>query len=528
MSKTNKQPKFLYDENTHDSVTLEEQPDNDAHIHNSETAIISIPDFDGNGQVDSADVADITSRANSIEGDELYHPLYDVDTNGTIDENDIAVVNETIGHDVPLIDQQVAQATQATMKYYGSDGQEQAIANGYIPLTQELQGHGIHYYNPVLADQLGNSEELNIEQPLGLNYNAKGELEAVFYLRFPETQEATPENPLAQIMIDPADDFPPTSFENITAEDWHNHQSVWFSGVGNSNPEEVYFEEDLPLETVASRLEEIDSQLFPESDQSYSPKFFMLHGWFHSINPDGTFATTNPDLAPYAPEELGAHGEHGDMGHEDMNHQDMNMAHGDEHGGGHQESENALIAGTDAEDGLFGTDQSDRINTFNGDDWIIGGLGDDSIWGGQGNDWLSGDEENAEGGDDMLYGGSGSDAIYGRVGNDRIFGGTGDDFLVGGTGDDLLRGGLGYDNLTGSAGGDEFVLVSGEGTDTIHNFEIDSDTIILYGGITLDDVSISQSDSNTTLNANDETLAVLSGVNADELIAASGDVFLVA
>ena len=104
-----------------DNMTYQENQD---HIHNSESAIINIPDFDGNGQVNSADVEDITLRVNSSEKDDLYHPLYDVDASSTIDENDLTSVKDTIGHDVPLIDQQIAQATQATMLYYGSGGQE--------------------------------------------------------------------------------------------------------------------------------------------------------------------------------------------------------------------------------------------------------------------------------------------------------------------------------------------------------------------------------------------------------------------
>ena len=183
MEHTTHQENQSHNEDTHNLIYEEVQTqNNDDHIHNSEAAIISIPDFDGNGEVDSADVEDLSSRIDSFEGDELYHPLYDVDANGTINEDDLTIVNETIGHEVPLIDQQIAQATQATVKYYGSDGLEQAIADGYVPMTSELAGHGIHYFNPVLAEEIGNNTELDIERPIGLNYDAEGNLVAVFYL----------------------------------------------------------------------------------------------------------------------------------------------------------------------------------------------------------------------------------------------------------------------------------------------------------------------------------------------------------
>ena len=87
------------------------------------------------------------------------------------------------------------------------------------------------------------------------------------------------------------------------------------------------------MEVIVSCLQDTDFQLFSESDQSYSPKFWMLHGWFHSLNPAGTFVNTHPDVAPYAVAEFGVHG-----GHD----------HGDS---------DPLIAGTDEREQLFGTDQ---------------------------------------------------------------------------------------------------------------------------------------------------------------------------
>ena len=126
----------------------------------------------------------------------------------------------------------------------------------------------------------------------------------------------------------------------------------------------------------------------------------------------------------------------------------------------------------------------------------------------------------------MLYGGPGHDLIFGHGGNDRLFGGTDNDQLAGGDGDDLLRGSLGHDILTGDAGSDSFVLAVGEGTDIITDFAIDSDILVLYSGIASDTISISQLDNNTALSFGDETLAILNGINSDELIAASDSVFL--
>ncbi|MEL7010938.1 MAG: hypothetical protein AAGM29_20410 [Cyanobacteria bacterium J06588_4] len=495
---------LLHEEQSHSSSINHEEM-NHHQMHGSAASILSVPDLNGDGNVDNADLRDIIARYEAVDGDDLYHPLYDLNANGEIDHEDIEEVIHAWGEDVPLLDQQIAQATQATMPYYGSGGQEQAIADGYIPSTQEAMGHGIHYYNFQLAAEIGNSEELDIEHPVGLNFDNEGNLIAVFYLRLPTTLEATPEDPLG-LTIDPADDFPPASFDTLTADDWHVHQSAWLTGVGNLDSESVYFEEAVPTEAVVSRVQQAEFQLFPESDQFYSPKFWMLHGWFHSFNPNGTFAITNPNAGLYGVEELGVHGNHG--GH---------------HGG----DSDSLIVGTDFGEGLYGTDENDRINGFGGDDWIQGGLGDDSIWGSHGNDWIRGDDDyTSEGGDDMLYGGPGDDLIFGHGGSDRLFGGTDNDRLVGGEGDDLLRGSLGFDILTGDGGSDSFVLAMGEGTDIITDFKIDYDTLVFYTGITSDTVSITQLDSNTAISFADETLAILNGINAEDLIAAGGDVFV--
>ena len=508
ISSSSKFGAILFDtNNTHITRRIkfdEVDPIDHQETEHSATPLLSVADFDGDGKVDLADIKDILSRYKSTDGDDRYHPLYDMDADGDIDKHDIIKAVSTIGEDVPLLDQQIARATQATMKYYGSKGLENAIADGYIPITQEAKGHGTHYANLSIFLETKNSEELDISHPVGLNYDEKGNLLAVFYLREPLTQQATPENPLAGILVDPANDFPPTSsFDTLSESDWHQHQSTWTTNFGNlNNPESVYFEEDVPINMIASRIEQTQFQFYPESNQFYSPKVWMLHGWFHSFNPNGTFAITNPNVALYAVEELGVHGEH---------YQE------------HQEDSDPLIAGTDEDDDLFGTDRDDRINGFGGEDRIDGGLGNDLIWGGQGNDLLKG-----EGGDDMVYGGPGNDLIYGNAGNDRLFGGTENDIITGGEGDDLLRGSLGYDLLTGNEGSDSFVLASGEGTDIITDLELEFDTIVLYAGVTTENISIDQIDDNTALGFNNETLAILIGINADDLMAARDDVFLVA
>jgi len=185
------------------------------------------------------------------------------------------------------------------------------------------------------------------------------------------------------------------------------------------------------------------------------------------------------------------------------------------------------IDGTPNNDTLVGTSGSDRINGFAGNDTIAGNLGDDTIFGGDGDDVLRGDLNKRSpqigiGGDDIIFGGAGNDRIGGKGGNDQLFGEAGDDQIWGDDGDDILRGGLGNDTLTGDdfsggSGSDTFILAINEGTDTIVDFQDDADLIGLANGLTFGQLSITQDGKNTLISVEDETLAMLKGMNANLL-----------
>jgi len=185
------------------------------------------------------------------------------------------------------------------------------------------------------------------------------------------------------------------------------------------------------------------------------------------------------------------------------------------------------IDGTPNNDTLVGTQESDRINGFGGNDTIAGNVGNDTIFGGDGDDVLRGDLNQRSpqvdiGGDDIIFGGAGNDRIGGKGGNDQLFGEAGDDQIWGDDGDDILRGGLGNDTLTGDdfsggSGSDTFILAVNEGTDTIVDFQDGADLIGLANGLTFGQLSIIQDGKNTLIGFEDETLAILKGMNANLL-----------
>ncbi|MEM6253561.1 MAG: glycerophosphodiester phosphodiesterase family protein [Cyanobacteria bacterium P01_D01_bin.156] len=180
--------------------------------------------------------------------------------------------------------------------------------------------------------------------------------------------------------------------------------------------------------------------------------------------------------------------------------------------------EPAPILGDEGENVLVGTVSNNTI---------AGGLSGDIISGGDGDDVLRGDLNSRDpqgnaGGDDLIFGGAGNDRIGGKGGNDELFGDAGDDLLWGDAGDDILRGDLGNDTLTGDnfsggSGSDTFILATGEGTDTITDFELGTDFIGLADGLTFEQLSLGQNGDSAVITVGDEDLAFLNGVTASAL-----------
>jgi Tol biopolymer transport system component/UPF0716 family protein affecting phage T7 exclusion len=191
-----------------------------------------------------------------------------------------------------------------------------------------------------------------------------------------------------------------------------------------------------------------------------------------------------------------------------------------------------LINGTSISETLLGTNLEDMIKGFGGNDIIVGGIGQDEIYGGFGNDELIGDVTNLVGDesnmDDIIYGGFGNDRLHGGGGNDFLYGNPGNDQIWGDDGDDLIWGGFGNDILTGGFGVDTFVITRGGGTDTIRDFQIGEDYLALKDGLVFASLSITQLGSQAFIsdNASNESLMLLSGVNAASLIANASNVFV--
>lgn len=125
---------------------------------------------------------------------------------------------------------------------------------------------------------------------------------------------------------------------------------------------------------------------------------------------------------------------------------------------------------------------------------VAGYTGNYYLFGGDGNDTIEAGGKSAN----HLYGEAGDDTLispstvqvtvemYGGEGSDRLFGSYNRDTLDGGAGNDELTGSFNNDILTGGAGADRFIFNADDGIDTIADFSVSDDTIVVsasnFGG----------------------------------------------
>ncbi|NEP72764.1 MAG: calcium-binding protein [Okeania sp. SIO2G4] len=112
-------------------------------------------------------------------------------------------------------------------------------------------------------------------------------------------------------------------------------------------------------------------------------------------------------------------------------------------------------------------------------------------------DDLIGTSENS-----FIYGNKGDHTLQGLDGNDLLFGGKGDDTVDGGNGVDIIGGHRGDDILIGGPGGDRFDFGLGHGDNIIVDFEDGIDIIGLQGGLSVEQLTISQIGNDTRISTN--------------------------
>ncbi len=110
------------------------------------------------------------------------------------------------------------------------------------------------------------------------------------------------------------------------------------------------------------------------------------------------------------------------------------------------------------------------------DEMIIGTSARETLWGGLGDDTMDGGGHH-----DQLHGEDGNDVLGDSHGNNGLYGGSGNDTLTGGGGHDGLDGGVDDDLISTGGGRDVVYLRSGDGQDTVTDFDVRWDKLSVDG-----------------------------------------------
>lgn len=131
---------------------------------------------------------------------------------------------------------------------------------------------------------------------------------------------------------------------------------------------------------------------------------------------------------------------------------------------------------------------TEKIQFADGTIWTVDDILAMVTTGTDGNDTLGGDYRA-----NTIYGFDGIDHVRGNGGDDFIDGGAGNDTLYGDEGADILIGGIGNDRLGGIDGSDLYIFNSGDGADTINEWNYGqpgTDTLRFGAGIARADVDM--------------------------------------
>jgi Ca2+-binding RTX toxin-like protein len=175
---------------------------------------------------------------------------------------------------------------------------------------------------------------------------------------------------------------------------------------------------------------------------------------------------------------------------------------------------NDNLYGTGANDLIGGLGGNDQIYGNGGNDYLEGNGGNDSIYGASANDYIDGGADNdtiyGNGGLDTLIGGAGNDLIYGGSQADYILGGAGDDIIYANGGGDFINSGVGSDTVWLGAGAATVVLSTGDGFDTVNNFQLADTRFQLGSGLSYSDLTFTDSANGAQISVGNDLLAVVS------------------
>ncbi len=295
--------------------------------------LISVADFNGDGEVSGRDIA-LLAREIGKGG---YYALYDRNADGVLDNLDVTLASNDMGAVSSQTDQELAQMYQRFKHFQTIDSVEQVAAMGYQPVGSALAFHGQHWTNNAGFQSIGGLREADSAIAEGLNLAFKGtEISALFW-----GQGAVPlffdasspggyssldwaidpfgQNPESEWVSQPVQAFatyPPDFFPDTTEDTWHAHAGLCITmtdegeGPQWNNYQHTTYEYCQSLPNLAKIDVSLISTGVPGGPfVNLWGNFWMLHAWLYNLNPNGVFANSHPCIDPDAQSEAELNGD---------------------------------------------------------------------------------------------------------------------------------------------------------------------------------------------------------------------------
>lgn len=314
-------------------------------------AILSQPDFNGDGIVNYKDVLIVNFKVLQGRVTGRYDAIFDRNSDGKVDALDVRATLSSIGNKSSELDLQLVEIYKDTKSFYSNFGILSAILNGYTAFTPAFQGHGEHWVNVSrIAEVLTKPKaELTHTDYIGINVEPLGggllerKVLGVFYLIQPDNLTELWNNFVSTAQDgDEEINFGIPEYQEIPdifaddplfsphVENWHQHNSVYIHYPNPLDPTSVIFEQNLSPEELyqrykAATIDDPSNELvvwgietgngfdfndISQANVMFLPSFQMMHGWVNALNPGefGVFGETNPLVSPDAPPLPSAHG----------------------------------------------------------------------------------------------------------------------------------------------------------------------------------------------------------------------------
>jgi hypothetical protein len=284
--------------------------------------ILSVPDLDGNGVVDHADLQIIADATN-----EGYVAIFDLNADGVVDAQDKLVVQDILTSGVRLesskLDKQLLRLYHQTKHLRNKQDARNEV---FVQVSHDALGRGQEFMSSPLELRQGRDPDayqsfINptfiADKPDGLLYNGKtNKLAACEFNLQPDvaayvaSAESLHEKDMfsqwpeafslglahaSATRLDRIQNMP--SFFASADAKWRSRLGVCLSNFALSETFQGVDLDILQQHEFSSLLE--CSKMASSGELTFLPALSSLTVWVHSLNRCGVFAQCNPDLAPY-------------------------------------------------------------------------------------------------------------------------------------------------------------------------------------------------------------------------------------